>query len=76
MEEEKEVNPEGTVMAEEIFEGTLVLEKVAEIGQFDEFMDAIDSDDLGKAKKIMKRAGIDAATIAQVLEKIASGDVD
>lgn len=57
-------------MDESIFEGTLVLEKLAEIGQVDEFFEAIDSDDFARAKALMKRANIDSKTIATVLQKM------
>lgn len=61
-------------MSEEDFEGTLVLEKLAEIGSVDEFMEAVDSDDLAKAVSLMKRARIDQETIDVVVDKIRSGD--
>ena len=38
-------------MDENDFEGTLVLEKLAEIDKVDAFYEAIDSDDFAKAKK-------------------------
>jgi hypothetical protein len=56
------------------FEGTLVLEQLAAIGKVDEFFEAIDSDDVGRATALMKRAGIDAATIATVVRKMEEGD--
>ncbi len=58
-------------MDEDDFEGTLVLEKLAEIGEVDAFFDAVDSDDFAKAQSLMKRARIDSATIAIVLRKMA-----
>lgn len=63
-------------MNESDFEGTLVLEKMAEINKVDAFMEAIDSDDFGKAQSLMKKAGIDPKTIAMVLRKMheASGE--
>lgn len=63
-------------MDEKDFEGTLVLEKLAEIGQVDAFFEAVDSDDLGQAKALMKRARVDAETIATVLKMMndASGE--
>ena len=61
-------------MDEQDFEGTLVLEKLAEIGKVDEFFEAIDSDDFGKAKLLMRRAKIDLETIAIVLNKMGDGD--
>ena len=59
---------------EEDFEGTLVLEKLAEIGKLEAFFEAIDSDDFDKAKSLMKRAGLDLETIAIVMKKMAEAD--
>lgn len=56
------------------FEGTLVLEKLAEINQVENFFDAIDSDDFQKAKRLMSKAGIDNQTIQIVLQKMAAAD--
>ena len=61
-------------MDESDFEGTLVLEKLAEINRVDEFFEAIDSDDFVKAKSLMKRARIDSETISIVLKKMADSD--
>lgn len=61
-------------MDESIFEGTLVLEKLAEFGKVDEFFDAVDSDDFGKAAALMKTAKIDAKTIATVIQKMSEAD--
>ena len=61
-------------MDESDFEGTLVLEKLAEINRVDEFFEAIDSDDFVKAKSLMKRARIDSETIFVVLKKMADSD--
>jgi hypothetical protein len=52
------------------FEGTLVLERLAEIGKVEDFFDAIDADDVERASSLMKRARLDRATIALVLEKM------
>lgn len=57
-------------MSEIDFEGTLVLEKIAAIGKLDAFLEAIDSDDFGRLKALMKRAGVDVPTIKQVLREI------
>jgi hypothetical protein len=43
---------------EKDFEGTLVLERLAEIGRVDDFFDAIDSDDIERAASLMKKAKI------------------
>lgn len=61
-------------MDERDFEGTLVLERLAEIGRVEDFFDAIDSDDVERAKSLMKRARIDASTIATVVRKMKDGD--
>lgn len=56
------------VMDEIDFEGTLVLEKLAEIGKVDEFFEAVDADDFAEAKRLMKLAGVDGGTIEVVLK--------
>jgi hypothetical protein len=56
------------------FEGTLVLEQLASIGKVEEFFDAVDSDDVERAVALMKRAKVDAATIAIVVRKIEESD--
>ena len=61
-------------MDESDFEGTLVLEKLAEIDKVDAFFEAIDSDNFGKAASLMKRANIDSQTIAMVLKKMGDAD--
>lgn len=61
-------------MQESDFEGTLVLEKLAEIGKVDDFFEAIDSDDFGRAKSLMKMARVDLETIAIVLKKMGDAD--
>jgi hypothetical protein len=61
-------------MDESDFEGTLVLEKLAEIGKVDDFFDAVDSDDFGKAASLMKRANIAPETIAIVLKKMGDAN--
>lgn len=57
-------------MDEKDFEGTLVLEKIAEIGLVDKFYEAIDSDDIDRMKLIMKKAKIDIETRTMVLKKM------
>jgi hypothetical protein len=61
-------------MNENDFEGTLVLEKLAAIGKIDEFFDAVDSDDFGKASVLMRQAHVDSETIRIVLKKMATAD--
>lgn len=57
-------------MEEIDFEGTLVLEQLAEVDLVDDFLEAIDSDDIELAVKIMKEARVDSSTIATVVEMI------
>lgn len=64
----------GDKMEEKDFEGTLVLEKLAEIDKVDDFFEAIDSDDFSKAQSLMKRANVDSETIAIVLKKMGDAD--
>jgi len=64
---------EEPVMDEEDFEGTVVLEQLAAIGRVADFFDAVDSDDVERATRLMKRAGVDAATIAIVVAKMEDG---
>jgi hypothetical protein len=61
-------------MDESDFEGTLVLEKLAEIDRLEDFFEAIDADDFGRAKSLMKKAGVDSDTIAIVLKKMNDAD--
>jgi hypothetical protein len=61
-------------MDESDFEGTLVLEQLAEIGRVEDFFDAIDADDVARATRLMKWAGVDADTIATVVKKIEAAD--
>jgi hypothetical protein len=61
-------------MDESDFEGTLVLEQLAEVGKLEEFFDAIDADDVARATSLMRRARIDASTIALVVRKIEESD--
>ena len=61
-------------MDEKDFEGTLVLERLAEIGRVEDFFDAVDSDDVPRATSLMKKAKVDASTIAMVVRKMEDGD--
>ncbi len=61
-------------MDETDFEGTVVLEKLAAIGRLDEFFEAIDSDDVARAVKLMRRAGVEPAAIAIVVKKMEAAD--
>jgi hypothetical protein len=61
-------------MDETDFEGTLVLEQLAAIGKVEDFFDAVDADDVGRATLLMRRASLDASTIAMVVRKMEEGD--
>jgi hypothetical protein len=61
-------------MDERDFEGSLVLEQLARIGRVDDFLEAVDADDLARATALMKQAGVDARTIATVRAKILAAD--
>lgn len=61
-------------MDETDFEGTLVLEKLAEIDKLDDFFQAIDADDFARAKSLMKKANVDTQTISMVLKKMTEAD--
>lgn len=61
-------------MDENDFEGTLVLEKLAEINKLEDFFDAIDSDNFKEAKNLMELAHLDFETIQIVLKKMVSAD--
>jgi hypothetical protein len=63
-------------MDEGDFDGTLVLEQLATIGMVDDFFDAIDSDDVGRAVSLMRRAGVGAPTIAVVVKKMEGSDAE
>lgn len=63
-------------MDESDFEGTTVLEKLAEIGKVDEFFSAVDEDNFSLAQKLMKMARIDAPTQQRVLEKMQNSEND
>jgi hypothetical protein len=56
------------------FDGTLILEKLASIGKLDDFFEAVDADDLPRARALMKRADVDPRSIAIVLAKMAQAD--
>ncbi len=61
-------------MNEKDFEGTIVLEKLAEAGTVDAFFDAVDDDNFKTAGLLMRQAGIDAETIKTVMKKMADAD--
>ena len=56
------------------FEGSLVLEKLSAAGYLDDFLDAVDSDDLKRAQLLLRKAGVDQETIEVVLRKMTGED--
>lgn len=61
-------------MEDSDFEGTLILEKLAEIDKVDEFFDAVDADNIKRAVFLMKLAHIDHETIEIVVKKMEAAD--
>jgi hypothetical protein len=55
-------------------EGSEVLEKLAAKGLVDVFYEAIDADDFARAASLMKKAGLDAVTIKDVLRQMGESD--
>lgn len=56
------------------FEGTLVLEQLAAIDRVDEFLEAVDADDVSRAVALMKSAAIAPSVIATVVRKMEEPD--
>lgn len=63
-------------MSEHGLDGTSVLEALAEIGLVEEFLDAVDADDFAVARKLLTRAGLDAATVSEVLRQMMDGAIE
>ena len=61
-------------MNENDFEGSLVLEQLAELDLFDAFFEAVDADDIQRVIALLERAGVDEASIQVVLQKIGVED--
>ena len=49
------------------FDGTIVLERLAAIGQLDAFAEAVDAADSRRATELMEMAAIDRVTMGHVL---------
>ncbi len=62
------------IMEENDFEGTLVLEKLAEMGLVEAFFEAVDADNVSQVKLLMRRAQIDDETIKVVLKLMREAD--
>jgi len=61
-------------MNKNAFEGTLVLERLAEMEKLEEFYEAVDADDFLTVTYLMKSANIDADTIKEVVQRMADGE--
>ena len=61
-------------MENDVFEGSLILERLTEIGKVDEFYEAVDSDNFSLIKKLLHEAEIDDTTIATVLKMVEEGE--
>ncbi len=59
-------------MTEDDLEGSLILEMLSAIGKLDDFLEAVDSDNFGKAAALMKAANVDSESIKMVLDKMAN----
>lgn len=55
------------------FDGTLILERLAQMGKLDEFYEAVDSDHFEKLERLMRKMGYDSETIQLMMDKIANG---
>jgi hypothetical protein len=62
------------MMDETDFEGSVVLEQLAAIGKVEQFFEAIDADDVQRAVSLMRKASVDAPTIAIVVKKMKAAD--
>ena len=56
------------------FEGSLILEKLAEINKVEDFFDAVDSDDFEGVESLLRDAQIDENEIKTVLKKMRDSD--
>ncbi len=63
-------------MNESDFEGTVVLERLAEIDKMDEFYQAVDADDFDLARSLMETAQLDSETISIVLKKMGISETE
>lgn len=58
------------------YDGSQVLEKLAEIDALDAFYDAVDSDDFAEATSLLKKAKVDKETIDAVIRAMREADGD
>lgn len=50
--------------------GSLVLEKLAELGLIDDFYKAVDSDDFSKIEEVLSSAGVEDKTIGSIIQQL------
>lgn len=62
------------IMAE--FAGSLILEILNQNNLLEDFYEAVDSDNLGKVKSILKQVHISEEDIKEVITLIENGDLD
>ncbi len=62
------------IMAE--FAGSLILEILNQNNLLEDFYEAVDSDNLGKVKSILKQIHISEEDIKEVITLIENGDLD
>lgn len=63
-------------MEEVEFEGSSVLEQLAQAGNLDRFLEAVDADDFQLAASIMRQSRIDQDVIQHVLNKMREADLE
>jgi hypothetical protein len=68
------ITEEGPIIDVTDFEGSLVLEQLAAIGDVEAFFDAIEADEIKRTVHSMKRAHLDASTIATLVRKVEESD--
>jgi len=56
------------------FEGSLVLERLAEAGLGDKFLVAVDNDDFLEARSLMSQVGLDQELIETVIRKMRDSE--
>lgn len=56
------------------FDGSLILEKLAEAGRLDDFYESIDEDDFKRARKILRETGFPIEMIHRVIQEIQDAD--
>lgn len=55
------------------FEGSIILEKLAEVDLLEDFFESVDADNLLKVESLLREAEVDEDTIEEVLRQIEEG---